>query len=791
MGLWSRSASFAVLAAAGLLAGCDGDDEGPPPGSDSVPGASLSIASGRADMISGGTALVEVTLPAGANASVLNVRAAGRDQSAAFARRADGRVLGQVTGLPVGDSRIEVSASNGSFAAAQLAITNFDLNGPMLLQSHLNPYICATPQAVAATATSPGSNSSGLSNAPSDAQCSTASETKLWYRTLTPAAVRAGDGGCSFVVPDATTAPAPANSCFQAYVPGTTPAAAVAQTTPLGSTAAVPYIVRVERGVINRGIYDIAVLFDPARSWSWDQPQAQWTRKVVHNFGGGTGQPRLQSRPNTSWVNDTQLSRGFMVVVNSLTDSANNSNRVLVAETVMKMKEYVIKNYGEIRYYIGNGGSGGAINQNTTASIQPGILDGLQIQLDYPDSVTTGIEVADCVQLVNFYASQTWTDLTAGLTQAQINAKKAAINGHVDQLGCHSWTNAFGNANKPGNFRPVFVADATGRLFTSPTLTNNCRLPAGQVYDPVNNPRGIRCSDPDAAPMVWGTVASTGRAYQTGDNTGVQYGLKALVSGAITAEEFVTLNEKVGGSDNDSNLVPQRSVADAEALRVAYRAGIVVSGTNVSRVPIIDQRTPDEQGIHYNWRSFSQRDRLQRDAGSFANQIMWRHNGTAPGLAVRSLEVMDAWLTALNTAAPKSRINAVRTQTQVVAGKPGSAFDFCYLSSDTGFANMVRDFAVCDRDPPLVVRSSPRQVAGGPRTEDVLKCQLKPISQADYPGITFSAAQLARLQTVFAGGVCDWSRPGVGQEGTVAPLSFRNGPGGTPLPTEPVSTPLA
>ena len=42
------------------------------------------------------------------------------------------------------------------------------------------------------------------------------------------------------------------------------------------------------------------------------------------------------------------------------------------------------------------------------------------------------------------------------------------------------------------------------------------------------------------------------RARTTLDNVGVQYGLKALLSGAITAEEFVTLNEKIGGIDADS-----------------------------------------------------------------------------------------------------------------------------------------------------------------------------------------------------------------------------------------------
>lgn len=782
-----RMGAGVPLATLVLLAGC-GDDNGGsgPVGGGTAVGTAIRVASSRADLISGGSALMEVSLPAGTDATKLRFTAGGRDVSSAFARRSDGRVLGLVTGLPDGTTFLEATASDGSFAGAQIAVTSRGVNAPVLLQSHVSSYVCATPQAVAPTATSAGSNASGLSTAPTDAQCTTAAETQLWYRTNAPA----GTGGCSFVVPDAT-ATVPATSCFQRYVAGTTPAAQVATTTPQGASTAVPYIVRVERGVINRGIYEVAVLFDPTRPWTWDSPQPQWNRKVVHNYGGGTGQPRLQARPDTRWVIDTQLARGFMVVVNSLTDSANNSNRVLVAETSLKMKEHVIKTYGEIRYYAGNGGSGGAINQHVTASIHPGILDGLQIQLDFADSITTATEVSDCVQLVNFYAGANWTALmqAQGLTQAQINAKKAAINGNIDQLGCHSWANAFGNVNKPGNYRPVFVADATGRLITQPTLTNNCRLPAAQVYDPATNPGGIRCTDPDAAAMVWGIAAGTNRANQTVDNVGVQYGLRALLSGAITPDEFVTLNEGIGGVDKDSNFIPQRTVADAEGLRIAYRSGILVSGTNISRVPIIDQRTPDEQGIHYNWRSFSERDRLQRDAGSFANQVIWRTtNAAAAGFPALSLLTLDSWLTALNGTAPKASVNGLRTQAQVIAGKPASAYDLCYLSSDTGFTTQVRDFTVCDRDPALAYRSSPRQVAGGPRSEDVLKCQLRAFTLADYPNVTFTPAQVARLQATFAGGVCDWTKIGVNQIVTEAPLTFATGPGGVALPPEPVST---
>ena len=92
-------------------------------------------------------------------------------------------------------------------------------------------------------------------------------------------------------------------------------------------------------------------------------------------------------------------------------------------------------------------------------------------------------------------------------------------------------------------------------------------------------------------------------------------------------------------------------------------------------------------------------------------------------------------------------------------------------------------------------RASPRQVAGGPRSEDVLKCQLKPLNVADYPGVTFTGGQWTRLQAVFSTGVCDWSKPGVGQQQAqsewMSPLNFKAAPGeGAPMGEAPRSTRL-
>src|SRR6185503_14519999 len=420
------------------------------------------------------------------------------------------------TGLVEGRNDFVAAESHGQ-RKARLVITNHPIGGPVLLGSQTMPWICATPTPVAASGNTPASTASGLTTLALDAQCNIATEYKLFYRTTTV--------GCSTALPDPSPpAPQPTNNCFKPYTPGTTPADLATTTTTHGLT--VPYIVRVERGTMNRGIYDIAVLFDPARPWTALAPQAQWNGKVVYTFGASTGQPRLQFRTEQNWADHAALSRGFMVVDNSLTDSLYNSNRTLNAETLMMMKEHIVDAYGEIKATIGNGCSGGSIQQNTAASIYPGLLDAIQPSCDYPDSITTGLEVIDCVLLVHTYAGPEWTALMAGKTQTEINAKKAAINGHLNHLGCQSWNNAFGHNNKPGNYVPILVLNqTTGAIGPSGAPRNNCLLPAALVYDPVTNPNGTRCGDNDLSAAVWGLTAGIPpgslRARQTSDNVGI------------------------------------------------------------------------------------------------------------------------------------------------------------------------------------------------------------------------------------------------------------------------------
>lgn len=816
---WARLAAMAALAASS----CDStsSSSGSVPPSQPVP--LIKTLSNRADMISGGDALVEIVLPPGATAASLHVTVGppgkpevAQDLSDRFTARPDGRLIGLVTGLADGPNLL--SAELGTGHGAFLKITNHNIGGPIFSGPHVAPFTCATPDGAPTPEGAP-TNPSGLSGtASTDGQCNIATEVRLFYRSSLPC-TPAVSGATN---PDPVPGTPPPTACYKRYDPASPPADLAMTTTDAGVT--VPFIVRVERGTLNRGIYDIAVLFDPTKAdvtagWKPVAPQAGWNGKVLYAFGASSGQPRQQFHSEVTWAdaglttNDAALGKGFLVAVNSMTDSLFNDNRVLMTETLMMMKEKIIDTYGEARYVMGNGCSGGSINQLTAASIFPGLLDGIQPTCTYPDSETTAIEVADCALLVNFYQSAAWKKILsdAGILAtdlATINTLKAAINGHLDQSGCHAWVNSFTNLGRPGNYTPIVVLDNNaGNTGPDPrviTPINNCRLPNSMVYDPVTNKEGVRCTAQDNAVAIFGKAKDASRAQSTADNVGVQYGLKAFLAKKLSAEAFVALNENIGGTDGDDSFtsaaagaqVPfARSQADVDALATVYRAGIVGDAAHWGKTPMIDLRGWDDRAIHHVWRSFALRARLDAANGNHANHVMWRYPAVlvAPqspdpaisALTMQSFTTMDQWLTAM-----KADTSSTTQQARIVAARPTGAFDFCTKPIDATHSTPVTDFALCDTDTSLVPHSSPRQVAGGPIAENILKCQLRPINRTDYNPVGLSDDQFNRLQAVFPDGVCDFNKPGVGQQPAVGPLDFSAGPGGVPFADPPQQQPF-
>jgi Tannase-like family of unknown function (DUF6351) len=737
----------------------------------------LKSLSNRADLISGGDALVEVVLPAGTNPANVRVMVGGRDVSSSFAVRFDGRYVGLVTGLADGPNDLYARVV-GTGSSARLTIVSHPVGGPIFAGAQLQPWICAHNVATPLTVTVPGTtlsatvNSlvSGLDGNPTDDKCDAAPKYSFFYQPVAKQGTT-----CTFTTTGST-------ACFVAYDMNNPPAAAdIADfTNDRGDT--VKSIIVVERGTMNRGIYQLVTFYDPTRPNTPWNPQRGWNGKLLWKFGASAAVSRFQTPPGTSVFDDAALRRGFMVASSSLTDHGTNSNDTLAAETMMMVKERIAEEYGEVRYTIGNGCSGGSIMQQSIAGAYPGLLQGIQPNCSFSDTLTTFIEIADCgVLQQKYYTTPDGSLLT--------NDQRAAINGHVNTGFCQAWILSF-----------LPAAD--------PTRRQNCggnAFPAALTYDPAARPLGVRCTGTDHDASMLGVTQSTNAAGNTYfpanspiDNIGIQYGLSALASGVITPEQFVRLNEGAGSYTPDlgwtgpspapGQPAPRLGASDF-TLKTVYSGGLVSDGRQLAKVAIIDLRGNQAPGgdIHMNWRAWETRDRLDRQFGDHDNQLIWAYTGgggaggVGNALAVASLTTMDQWLA--NVEADTSNLPLER---KIRIDKPAGAGDLCLTTNGaTDLTNVVLGSANC----PVAFQASPRQAAGGPRAENIFKCSLKPLdfTSAEYTGVVFTDDQKARLAKAFPAGVCDWTRLGVQQVPEDGWTTYQDGPGGKPLGDAPVA----
>ena len=72
------------------------------------------------------------------------------------------------------------------------------------------------------------------------------------------------------------------------------------------------------------------------------------------------------------------------------------------------------------------------------------------------------------------------------------------------------------------------------------------------------------------------------------------------------------------------------------------------------------------------------------------------------------------------------------------------------------------------------IYGTPRMVAGDAITTDVNKCQHRALNRADdYGPLGLDDAQWTKLQVIFPDGVCDFTKPGVGQQPTIPWLKYQ------------------
>ena len=532
----------------------------------------------RPEFVSGGDVLVGVTLPAGVQAAAVRLTLNGTDVTSSLRADSTGRTMtGLVKGLADGSNAIAVSSGK---ANAKLTVVNHPNAGPVISGPHEQPFICETDKFTLM--------SGGVAGKALDANCSIATRVDYVYKSTAPATAATGRGRGAVE----TFKPLPD--------PKNIPSDVAMTTTSTG--AQVPFIVRVETGTINRGVYEIAMLFNPVKDTQPDfmTHPAGWNGRLIYTFGGGCAGGWYKQGTGTGGVDDeAMLQQGYAIASSSLNVMGNDCAELLTIETMMMTKEHFIEAYGVPKFTVGWGGSGATYQQHQIADGYPGLLDGLMVQRSFPDMEfgTVGM-ISDSRLLANYF------DTLAG-SVAFTDEQKRQISG-LGQLA----------TLKTGSLNP-------GRI----TVGEYCTLPEALRYDAMKNPTGARCDVFDHAVNVWGKDPKTGFARPPVDNVGVQYGLGALNSGAITTQQFLDLNAKIGGYDNDGKVVATRSVADPVAMRIAYRMGRMTwGGAGLATTPIIDYRAylddADGGNIHLRYHSFSTRERLMKANGYTDNQVM-------------------------------------------------------------------------------------------------------------------------------------------------------------------------
>lgn len=682
------------------------------------------IVSSRPEYVSGGDTLVEVSGSLATSMPTFESNGAAVEAELRYASP-DGKTRRfLVKGLALGAQVLTVSSSAGS---VQLALTNYPITGPVLSGPHLRPYECRTLE-------------NGL-GAPRDRNCSAERTVSYYYKTL---------GGAFRPLPlRATTHPSD-----------------LATTTVLDGRR-VPYIVRVESGTINRGVYRIAMLADPVGSVG-GVVRDYWNGRLIVSFGCcGAAQynqglavigAHSSDGIATYVLRDRELALGYAVMISSELVNNQHANPHLQGETLMMLKEHFIEAYGVPQWTLGYGYSGGAIQQYLIAQLFPGMLDGIQAGLSFPETIMPAI--ADCRLLRRVFATDRgrWSD-----------DKQVAVEGFLPGV-CAVWDEVFTTS--------LMVADDRAR--NSPF---GCGLrDRSKVYDPHRNPRGARCSIFDTNVNLLGADPKTGFTRRPFDNVGVQYGLLALRAGRISFDDFLSLNEAVGGFDSDGDHQATRMVADPIALANSYRGGLVNSfAGDLGTIPILAWRNnagaPND--IHDRMQDYLIRARIERAHGRHDNHVVFTSGvGNDVDLEGIVLDVATRWLDAISRDPGDPGIE------KTVRNKPADAVDSCWGRDGRQLSGAFTLDPRSECNAAFPIATGPRLVAGQSLLNNVLKCRLRPIRLSDYP-VPLDPAQRERLNRVFPDGVCDYERPGVGQlplAGTYLSLPLR--PPGSAAPAE-------
>jgi len=571
-----------------------------------------------------------------------------------------------------------------------------------------------------------------------------------------------------------------------------------------------PFIVRFERGTINRFIYSIAVLAPHPHLHTPNHPDLSgWNHELVFYFIGGTGIGHTQSHagnalravhtPGEQTGALALLARGYAVVNSTGAATATTYNLVLTGETARMVKEQFVGRYARPRHTFGLGGSGGAVQQLVYAQSDPGLLDALIPVQPFPDMITQVNPVGDC-ELLQYYFDV--TDARVNGT-GQVDPKWTTWANRQEVVGLHgidgyATNNAIGTSAGPGSdvcieqwrgaipqfFNPLFGSEGSFRYIDPAVLA---ATPLSFFDDLV----GIFGPIPGTSPPL-------GRSVY--DNVGVQYGLWALRDGDITTTEFLDLNAHVGGwkprqdfvapgfpyegdpvpgnidpwsarnataeDHMDPSDVAPRSHGSLQAMQRAYEAGLVFRGDLHLPIIIVEPYLEPELNEHATREPFAVRQRLIRARGDANNLAIWMIGNDSDALETRfvlkALRQEHRWLTTGRR--PRRVQDACYDGTGALIAKGASVWNGEVSPGGGRVLADTADGGACTRVYPIY--SDARVVSGENVIDDIFACQLEPVDTAladgAYGNVTFTDAQKARLRQIFPTGVCNYDRPDQG-----------------------------
>lgn len=680
--------AFALIAASCSDDSDDADEAEPATAEEQAGPLALEVASSHPDYVTGGDALVAVTIDSDLDIDPADVvvTSDGTDVSDAFEPDPEDplRLVGLLEDLPDGETAL---AASGADETAELTITNHeDTAGPLFSGEHIPLVECTTEDY-------------GLEPSTPEENCF--AETEVTWEYVDEAGDRHDLESPDEVPDDAELVEVDGEE--------------------------VPAVIRTETGVLNRAVYQIIML------------EEAWNGRLVYGFGGGCGATFSQGEIGfgSGAASLSLLLEGYAAASATFNTNAVLCNNVISAETVSMVKEHFVINYGEPVHTIGEGASGGALQQLAIAQNYPGLLDAIAPALPFPDSLSISGGVADCRLLQNYYGTDTGSDLS--------DEQRVAINGHASGSACAIWD---------ASFVDVIINPTTG-----------C---ADDAYHPEDNPDGLRCVAWETNIAIAGSDPETGHALRGIDNVGVQYGLQALNEGDITVEEFLDLNESIGGFDADGEPQADRHETEAEPA-AGFTSGQVVGpwgGTLETPMIVIDGYS-DECDFHDRVRAFALGDRLAGEDGRWpATTSLWTMVPEECGLSLavgetaeEATRALDEWL----TAADEHVATEGGTHEEALAAtKPDAAKSRCVIEGgDEIVLDDPGDNPDCDGAAP--VHAEPRMVAGAPRSSDVLKCELIPVDEAeDLYDVDLEDEHRDRLAEIFPDGVCDYSQPSIG-----------------------------